>query len=564
MRKLTPLGLQEQPPSAGLGTRHMPPPSPPQHYPSRGQSANPPPPFLSREPPSNAAHRPGSSMSISSMLGSDPERPAREPGSLFSRPSATSSFGGAPQLSAPGGMSPSATSRHSGEYPPFRRSQTPDKFPKNQPVRQYRSGSGGIPHEQARFGSLSRAPPSLQYPEKHTSTQRSPHVSPIEAPYSEPRRSSLNGPTPRPNSQPQHLEPSPRMAYSPLSRPTGLGEGGLGSAQPPSYMGFDSQHSRFGSLYPDRQSEEQTYRDRERAIAHDPESKAPYQSRYAPHYGDREATGRHSSASTWEFGRSQPPSPEAKRFPPPESGAGFGFGAIQSYTKSLGSQLVGSRQPSLSAQPRQGQQSPPPNEQPYLSKLQSQPRLFATPSAPSAGAQFGPPPGEEQRRKGNDELLHHRNLLGVGMEGKKGGRASPIPQAVQGAQGQILGPASEANMKSDLGRVFSGIGSGVGGVNAAAGSGPSTPMTTSPFKRDSGAGRSATSETTEDIKNNRPGSATGKRQRRSRDEDGQLDGEVGFDQRVGPSSRGSRRGRHMHHHHHQYVLWRIELNFELT
>ena len=314
-------------------------------------------------------------MSISSMLGSDPDRPARDSASssLFSRPPVTSSFGGAPPLSAPGAMSPpSATSRHPVEYPPFRRSQTPDKpFSKNQPVRPYRSSSGSAPQasEQARFGPLSRAPPSLHYPEEHNSTQPSPRESPTNAAYKEPRRLSLSGPIPRPNSQPPHRDPSPRMGYSPLSRPAGLGEGSLGSAQPPpSYLGFDSQRSRFGSLYSDRLADEHAYRDRERALGHESDSKGSYQSRYGPPYGDREATGRQSSASTWDLGRSQPPSPEAKRFPPPESGAGFGFGAIQSYTKSLGSQLVGSRQPPLSIQPRQGQQSPPPREQQYLSK----------------------------------------------------------------------------------------------------------------------------------------------------------------------------------------------------
>lgn len=508
-------------------------------------------------------------MSISSMLGSDPDRPARDPASsaFFSRPPVTSSFGGAPPLSAPGAMSPpSAASRQPVEYPPFRRSQTPEKpFSNSQPGRPYRSSSGGTPQasEQARFGPLSRPAPSLHYSEEHSSTQPSPRASPSDAPYKEPRRLSLSGPIPRPNSQPQHPDPSPRMGYSPLSRPGGLGEGSLGSAQPPpSYLGFDSQRSRFGALYSDRQADEHAYRDREIGPRHESDSKGSYQPRYVSHYGDREATGRHSSASTWDLSRSQPPSPEAKRFPPSEPGAGFGFGAIQSYTKSLGSQPVGSRQTPLSIQPRQGQQSPPPGEQPYLSKLQSQPKLFATHSAPTAGpSSFGPPAGDEQRRKGNDELLHHRSLLGVGVEGKKGGRASPLPQAVQGAQGQILGPSGESGMKSDLGRVFSGIGSGVGGVNAAtAGSGPPTPMATSPFKRDSGAGRSATAEAVEDIKNNRPGSATGKRRRRSRDEDGLL--EATFEQRGG-LSRGGRRGRHVHHHHHQYGLTprRLKLRF---
>ena len=534
----------------------MPPPSPPQPYQSRGQSANVPPlssTFLSRDPPSNPAHRPGSSMSISSMLG-DGDRPTRDPGSssLFPRPAATSgSYGSATPLSAPGAMSPpSTTARRSFEYPFMRRSQTPDKpFSKNQSARPYRSSSGGIPQtaDQSRFGPFSRAPSSSQYPEKHGSMQHSPQVSPTEAQYNEARRSSLSGPAARPNSQPQHLEPSPRTGYSPLSRPPP--ESSLSSSQRPSlYSGFDPQYGRFGGLYADRQAEDQAHRDRD---CHLSDPKAPYpQSHYFSRYGERESTDRHSRASTWDLGRSQPPSPESKRFPAPEPSSGFGFGAIQSYTKSLG----GPRQSSMSIhpreEPRQNQRSPPPSEQPYLSKLQSQPRLFAG-SAPTTGlGPYGSPSAEEQRRKGNEELFHHRNLLGVGVEGRKADRASPLPQAVQGAQAQIVGPGAESGMKNDLGRVFSGIGSGVGGVNAAAaGSGHSTPMTTSPFKRDRNA---ATGEATDDIRLNRPESAARKPVRKSRDEDAQLEGETSFE-RAGASGRGSRRGRHLHHHHHQYV-----------
>ncbi|KAI9934944.1 hypothetical protein MW887_000565 [Aspergillus wentii] len=561
-------GQHEQSAPPTLGTRQMPPPSPPQHYPSRGQSgsashhalSNP---FLSREPPSNPAHRPGSSMSISAMLGSDADRPPRDVGSssIFSRlPVSSAPFASAPPQTAPGAMSPpTAPARTSSlEYPLFRRSQTPEtSFAKSQSARPYRSSSGGVPQPPVSAG-LSR-PPLTSQP-----THPSPQMSTADS-YNEHRRLSFNGPIPRPNSQPQHIDPSARPSvYSPLSRPApGLAEGSLGVAQqrPPSYLGLESQHSRFGGLYGERQAEEQAHRERERErereriMAHEAEARAAHHqpARYGSHYGEREAgASRHPSASTWEMGRSQPPSPESKRFPAPEPGSGFGFGAIQSYTKSLGSQMGGSRQPSLSMQPRQGQPTPPPSEQPYLSRLQTeQPRIFAsTPSAgPSPLIHSAP---DDQRRKGSDELFHHRNLLAVGAEGKRGGRASPLPQAVQGAQAQIMGPAGETGIKNELGRVFSGIGSGVGGVTApTAVSGPSTPMTASPFKREGATARSTNSETTTDeTKIGRPGSTTGKRSRKSREDEGQLDGETGgSDSRLGTSTRG-RRGRHVHHHHH--------------
>lgn len=538
---------------------------------------------MSREPPSNPAHhRPGSSMSISSMLGSDADRPARDVGSsssIFSRlPASSAPFGSAPPPSAPSAMSPpSAPARPSPfEYAPFRRSQTPEKpFSKTQSGRPYRSSSGGLSQtsapEQTKFGGLSRVPPpASQFPEKPHSTHPSPQISSADPSYGETRRLSFSAPAPRPNSQPQHLDPPARPAgYSPLARSSAVPGDSSYSAvhqRSSSYVGHDQPPGRYGGLYGDRHLEEQAHRDRERAMAQEADSKGapPPSARYNAPYGERDpAATRQQGLSAWDLGRSQPPSPESKRFSAAETGSGFGFGAIQNYTKSLGSQMGGPRPPPLSVQSRSSQPTPPPHEQhqqhqsqqpqqqPYLSKLHTEHRLF--PPAPSAGpaSLIHSASSDDQRRKGSDELLQHRSLLGVGLDAKRGGRASPLPQAVQGAQAQILGPAGEAGIKSELGRVFSGIGSGVGGVTATtSGSGPSTPMAASPFKRDSLTGRSVNSEaTTDDAKAARPPSANGKRSRRSRDEDSRMDSEGGSDLRAGPG-RG-RRNRHLHHHHHQ-------------
>ncbi|KAL5340766.1 histone deacetylation protein Rxt3-domain-containing protein [Aspergillus crustosus] len=554
----------------------MPPPSPPQHYPSRGQSGNPSflsTPFLSREPPHTAAHhRPGSSMSISSMLGSDADRPPRDVGSsIFSRlPVSSGPFGSAPPPpSAPGAMSPpSAPARQSPlDYPLFRRSQTPEKpvSRNNQAGRPYRSSSGGGPPttgaEQPKYSGLSRLSSASQYSTKTSSAHPSPQVSPAEPSYNsnESRRMSVSGP-PRPNSQPQHLEPPIRPAgYSPLSRPAATpGESSFGGLhQRPSYMGGDSQHGRFGGLYGERQSEEQARRDRERGMSHQPETKASAPpSRYSSLYGEREpAAGRQQgSSSSWDLGRSQPTSPESKRFPAPEPNTStFGFGAIQNYTKSLGSQPGGTRQNQLSVQTQQGHRTSSPRDQPSYLKRHSESRPYpGQPSGPSPSS-YMQAVSDDQPRKGSDELLHHRNLLGVGLDAKRGGRASPLPQAVQGAQAQILGPAGESGIKSELGRVFAGIGSGVDGVTATStGSGPSTPMTASPFKRDSVTARSINTETTtEESKLARPASATDKRLRRS-EEENRLETDNGLDGRLGGSTRGGRRSRAAHHHHHHH------------
>lgn len=612
------------------------PPSPPQHYLSRGQSGTGLS-MLSRDPPAVSSNRSGSSsMSISSMLGSDTERPSRESigTSLFSRPSASSApYAGASSPSIAGAMSPStAAARPSSlEYPLFQRSQTPEKnfATKTQPARPYRSTSGGThPVEVAKYGS-SRLTSSTPYSEKPHAKQLSPQVPNVDSPFHERQRLGLGGSTVRPSSQPQHVEPAARPpAYSSLSRSAlALSDGPAGPAQNPahrshSFLSLDNQQSRFTGVYNDRPAPELASRDLDKFGAPEPDSQKA--SRFPPLfgslYGDKDSIDRQSTAPvTWEPSRSQPPSPETKRYASVESTSGFGFGAIQSYTKSLGSQLGSSRPSTGSVPPRMNQPSPPPREQSISSKLQPQNRLFpmttippttttttattaaaaasttttttttsttapaatstitTTAAAAAATAAVTAPPttttsasfstgqqhsvsglsvttsvvaSDEQRRKGSEELAQHRSFLGVGMDVKRGGRASPLPQAVQGAQARVIGPSGES------GRVFSGIGSGVGGVTVStgAGSGPTSTasLTASPFKRDSFTGRIANQEVAEDVKIARPDSTTGKRSRKAiGDEEMQADTDNASDSRPGLLSRGAKRGRHTHHHHHQ-------------
>ncbi|KAJ5133294.1 hypothetical protein N7526_004659 [Penicillium atrosanguineum] len=563
------IGSHEKSAPPSFGTRQMPPPSPPHSYGSRSQSANAPAnSFFSRDAPSSQAPRPGSSMSISAMLGSDAERPARDTGSApFSRPSASSLFGSAPAPASAAMSPPNAPARPLPiEQSFFRRSNTPEKpFSKPQQGRPYRSGSGGgsslLGGEQTRYGGFSRAPQS-QFPEKSHSTHPSPQISAAEPPYSEPRRMSFSGPIARPSSQPPNAEASTRPpGYSPQSRPNAgvsdRSESGQ-RASPASYAGLDPHgrdpHGRFGSLFGDRRSEDVSQRDRDR-VSHGTEPKGSFSgsARYGSSiYGERGSN--RASLDSFKLGARSLASifPRKQTVPAPESGA-FGFGAIQSYTKSLGSQPGGSRQPPLSLQTGQGQPSPSPRESPYTNK---QPQLARMGSNPVSASSSGPNTiglgalGEEGRRKGSEELLQHRNLLSLGADVKRGGRASPLPQAVQGAQAPFINPSGEAGIKNELGRVFSGIGSGVGGVGgmtgAPIGSGPSTPLIASPFKRDSLNGRPVNGEADDKIA--RPTSASGTRRgRKSRDEDDQveLDG-------ADVSGRAARRSRHVHPHHHHH------------
>lgn len=553
----------QSPAPPSLSSRQMPPPSSPPNFLNRIQpsaSSQMSPSFLPREPPSNPPNRPGSSMSISSMLGSDAGNPPRERGiSLFSRPPTSSSplFNSAPPPSAPTTLSPpSVPSRHSSlDFPLIRRPHSPEKpISGGQPGRIYGSaiGSSHSFPEQPKFGGLPRSHSSAQYPERP-----SPRIPTAESPFNDSRQLSTSATIPRPSSQPQYVEPPLRMAtYSPLSLagpPPPLVERSQGAPpRPSSIVALDSQPGRFSGLFADRrQSEEQAQRDRERTLSRESELKPPPGPfRFGSQYTERETPDRLSSVA-WERGRSlQPPSPESKRFSTTDPGSGFSFGNIQSYTKSLGSSQMPSTRPPppFSVQSRQDHHSHlSAEQQPYLGRTQPPLRHHSTTPATSVDH---PPFGisttpDSQRRKGSEELMQHRSMLGVGLEGKRGGRASPLPQAVQGAQGQI----GESSMKNELGRVFSGIGSGVGGFSASAsGSGPTTPMSASPFKRDSYASRSVLGDAAVDDEKV-VGPAVRKANRRSRDEEGQLDIEGGFaEPRSGISSRG-RRGRHFHHHH---------------
>lgn len=74
------------------------------------------------------------------------------------------------------------------------------------------------------------------------------------------------------------------------------------------------------------------------------------------------------------------------------------------------------------------------------------------------------------RRETDDGPAAHRSLLTVSPDvSKKNGRSSPLPQAVQGAQPRQIGPGRDSSIKNEFGRMFSGLGSGVGGSSTPVG-----------------------------------------------------------------------------------------------
>ncbi|KAI9661560.1 MAG: hypothetical protein M1829_006251 [Trizodia sp. TS-e1964] len=188
---------------------------------------------------------------------------------------------------------------------------------------------------------------------------------------------------------------------------------------------------------------------------------------------------------------------------------------------------------------------------PYNSSQQPMPasgnQLFATGS--------GTPDHLQQRRVNNESPQPNaRGLLGIYNEINRKGRLSPLPQAVQGAQGQISGPAGEPGIKSEFGRMFSGIGSGVGsGMSTSSPVGNGPPLGPNMSRREDGVDSPVFEGCIDGGEKFPRTSSRGGRRSKIMADDARNDSESG-DGRLSPSgvvSRGAKRARHRHHHHAQ-------------
>lgn len=160
--------------------------------------------------------------------------------------------------------------------------------------------------------------------------------------------------------------------------------------------------------------------------------------------------------------------------------------------------------------------------------------------------------GIDQANKVGDEnvIQQPRHSLSLLIESGKRGRVSPLPQAVQGAQGRNSGPASDPGIKNEFGRMFSGIGSGVGS-SGPMGSGTSTPFLGSPKVNHEPERRTPFAPRGDLIEMPRSGnrSKLGKRGL-GRDGDSRAESEAaGTPNPAGTSGAQAVKKRRMHHHH---------------
>lgn len=172
----------------------------------------------------------------------------------------------------------------------------------------------------------------------------------------------------------------------------------------------------------------------------------------------------------------------------------------------------------------------------------------------------GPAPYDSPKHRGIDDVSahnsHQRNLLGF-QEINRKGRISPLPQAVQGAQPQQPGPAGEPGIKSEFGRMFAGIGSGVSAI------GVSSPITSGapvPYLSSSSTKREDVEHSAPEPAPEPPAKAPKGRRRKLKDEDSKDDESSG---RLTPVSRAKRPKTHQHHHH-QYVPRNLANNSSYT
>ncbi|KAI9733602.1 MAG: hypothetical protein M1834_003204 [Cirrosporium novae-zelandiae] len=563
--------------------RQMLPPSSPRQYQSTHSSSSygarisqpppPPPPYSTpRDLPSlSSIHRPGSSMStssmpISSMLGSEPERPPRESiPTLPQRPA--SKNGPAPTPSPPisSNLSPYMSWRSgSTEHPGLKRAHTPERpyVTESQPQKHFptfsrESPSSSLPRDIPRSSDTlhNTRSPHMQSPFPYSTprTSNPPIDHPMEHPSLFPRSTPAT-PSQRPSSQPSgnttSVRPSTTSAWQ---RPASLSEVMNNPTD-----GFASVHTRPNFV-----------------VDHDPQSRPINGEIQRDSFGDQGQERNHKfSPTSGIFQRNLQPKRDSAdsaktevNHMAQEPSAGAKSPPLQQRTISHASGNTFNNQPTPSISPFGF--GPPaignhPFGRPSLSTGQ-QPSTQVTPGPTdnktngSSGSEHSQSGSAPPRKEVDDshQTQHHRALLGIVSESQRG-RVSPLPQAVQGAQGPTHGPTPEPGIKSEFGRMFIGLGTGVGSTMVTAGpisSGTQgTPPTSAAKGEDSDHRQLGLDSRAFEAQTSRSNSRAGRQNAKRKDDDDKF-GNESTDGRSTPagSVRGGRRSRYAPHHHHHYT-----------
>jgi hypothetical protein len=528
----------------------MPPPSSPQQ-PHASQAQRPP--YASafganRDLPGlGPVHRPGSSMSISSLIGGgDTGAPAQTSQSQPSPPTSAQTIA---QATATHSMQPPSPRRvlppgPRSDFAPFRRQPSPDRG-------MYGSNTSRAPDGQ----NLSAGSPVRSYSAHGSPELGRNSLPPSNQPYKflgqrlfghapsdgrDAQQSSGNVP-PRPNSQPTgpvaalddgraSYDPmaARRSAYGPPEeRRRTLGESHHARPNVTELVAAANQdvsaRDRPTTVQPISQSAYNPPRDQHMMPGPNdaPRSlwrhSAPVDIPLDAHDSRRE---QHSTTQ-----RPYGPYPSSSHLPPRYEGQSIEDMIRQRSADRLNNRVV------------EQYHAPPTSDPTSLDRHKAEP---LTRSASSSGNAY---PGRslyDHPRRMGEEMQLSKSHIGFGLEAsRRTGRASPLPQAVQGAQGQPLSIGKDPGIKSEFGRMFSGLGSGLGS---------STPSRGSPLLQN-GHSFSQDSESGDIMRLQRVNSQQGRKPKRVKDED-VFDAESQDGRGTPSSNRGAKRNKYGPHHHH--------------
>ncbi|KAF2839568.1 hypothetical protein M501DRAFT_720095 [Patellaria atrata CBS 101060] len=548
------------PPPTVYGGRNMPPPSPPQQQlqnsaqPYHSSRAPQPPHFpAGRDLPSlTSGHRPGSSMSISSLIGSDPTSGSQQP--HHSPPASTVA---APSPSMKSMQPPSPRRAYSTgprrDYSQYSRPKTPDKYAPNPTTRPSDPPSVNAGSPTRLYGSNQGSPearPSLaqpyQYRQPSNYSPHSRHTSIHEAHGRENTRAPPSNIPPRPNSQPTSRLPPQR---EPEFR-DGLGPH-IQRHTNPQLEERKAAEDALSRRYAEVEHRERglfNVGGRDRPVSIQPTSHAAYSSPQ-DHRAINESGEPPQASHHWRGPSREEPSRASSNSLREEQE----FLSRNGYRNPSASQSPFANPPRtddimrpISLLERNNgraleQYSAPPTSDPH-----SERRVIGYLQRSSSF--------DQMTRKHGEEMQRQRSFLNVSPEtARKAGRASPLPQAVQGAQAQLVGPSGDPSIKSEFGRPFSGLGGGF--ITPLPGNGTSTPLRGSPVPQNGA--ESLPAHVSDDLERTKlvrtDSSRSGRKGRRVKDEEGRNDSEG--DGRGTPTlnGRGSKRSKYSHpvpHHHH--------------
>ena len=503
-------------------------------------------------------------MSISSMLGSDNVKPSRDPGPhniANGPPSVVGNFLTSPTRQSNHATSPPTTAQGSSRFPDS--FSSPDKYklyqsPANRPYRSYSGGSEQRAQPLLQSGSPDMAGSSaLQRP---SNSQYSPtSVSGLQRD-SKPHQTGEASKNGRPSSQPSGSS-APSFEFDRKSQ--------LVKAER-----LRQQHTaRKHYLELEESNREDVTRPRiEKSVGirdYPHQRTEPPQSTRGTYLGDHrspkkdEGRERLNGSSQHSNSRTDVP-PE---IPNPRHRSGAGRSSERSHYPTNAAQSPFSPdtlrrlQKERQVLHQQSINSSPVNHQPRMITHGEERQPSKYPGPPVTFAPSTEPPSlldvSEQPQNKEDTITHNRSALALLIENsKRGGRFSPLPQAVQGAQGRTSGPASDPGIKNEFARMFSGIGSGVGSAGPT-GSGTNTPfpppsptMSHGPQRRTpfgNSADLNSSSKPRTNLKNSR-------KTRKVRDDESRPDlGDGEGDTPTSAAARGMKKSRGTHHHHPHHV-----------